>query len=127
MSSAGSQLRVGDKIISCNGITDPEDMVTCMVQTGRYGIRLKTLRRPYSPASPNLLSLPAARSPSIFDDPPEVAERERVRIAELEAKRDASRADYLKRQEEKAKVIISEDKSDLQSLIAERLAKSRGM
>ena len=76
-----------------------------------------------TPSSP---SLPAVRPPSIFDDTPEVQERERVRAAELKAKREDSRAEYDRRQREKTKVSISEDKGELQRFFAERLAKRRG-
>ena len=126
MSTSSLQLKVWDKIISCNGNADPSAMLSCIAQGGSCAIRLRVLRGPFSPPTPASPSPSAVIPHNIFDDSSLADEDDRAKAAELEAKRDASRAEYERRQHEKTKVNVSQDKGDLQRLLAERLAKSRG-
>ena len=125
------QLRSGDKIVSCNGFTGPESMLDCIAQWDTCALKLKVLRGPFptptQPSSPRSFSQPIASQFSFFDIPPEAQEREKLRDAELEKKRQASQAEFERRRQETAKVTNTVDKADLQRLIMERLAKSRGM
>ena len=127
MNSPCLKLQVGDKIIRCNGASDPDyAMLSCISQSGRCAIRLKVLRGPFSPVAPSSPPLHAVSPFSIFDDTQEVQERERIRAVVLKAKRDDAQAEYDRRQREKTKVSISEDREELQRLIAERLFKNPG-
>ena len=125
MGAEAVQLRAGDKITSCNGISDPEQILGC-VSSGLGALRMQVRRGPFAQTE---LPVPAAGPPDWRDD----ADREsddadvaQKKEEELEAKREAGRREYEEKKEEDAKVLLSPDKGDLQKLIAERLARSRG-
>ena len=137
MCGTEEQLRIGDKIISCNGITDPNAMLNGICEI-RGAIRLAVLRGPFEvplrPAPSE--SWDAAEHPDCFgsadglrDSGKREQEKTRTRTkaeTELLAMRDSIRIEHEKRKEERANARSCADTSGLQMVIADRLAKSRG-
>jgi len=134
MCGTEEQLRIGDTIISCNGITNPNAMLNGIGEA-RGAIRLVVLRGPFAvpcrPAPSD--SWDAAEHPDWFssaDGLKDFGEREKEKArtkaeTELLAMRDSIRIEHEKRKEEAANARSCADTSGLQKLIADRLAKSR--
>ena len=121
MSAKTVQVRAGDKISSCNGISDPESMLRC-VSSGLGQLRLRVRRGPFAfpeqpplPADLNCCNYMGDRQ---FQTSAAVPEEQH----DLATPREAARLEHERNQ----KLALNADRGQLQELIAQRLAKRRG-
>jgi hypothetical protein len=120
-----SQLRNGDKVCVCNGITDPELMLEGFLK-GSAAFRLQVQRGPFDPEMPETpmpptfsFELEAVLHRDILVQPHREQDSEHRAQAmhlEAEAREDARGRD--------AKQLLQADGGELQRMMAERLAKS---
>ena len=124
MSAQEVQLKTGDKISCCNGITAPESMVKG-IASGCGPLRLTIQRGPFEP--PAMLTHIAEKPFDDADDEFEIGQK--IKERDLEDKREAKRLEAIankETREKEAKLLAQADKGDLQKMLGERLARSRG-
>ena len=121
MSARTVRLRAGDRIVSCNGISDPESMLK-HVSSGLGHLRLQVQRGPF--ALPEPPALPAEFGCCQVTDGTQIDHAESV----LEVPHDSASSHegvHLELEWDQH-LALSADRRQLQELIAQRLAKSRG-